>query len=351
MEVTHQSRSQDFSMPLHQKAKIPIEQRPTMPEVPQQKAQGSSEGPQLQKPNSYTSLRAVRQRLAAQGQSAVGLLSEFDGRSQANVDSSSRSSSNQAQFQEIAPKAQQQMLGKMSSSISENSVQKQVALPSGGGGGPNCLTILAEIMSLLFGGQTHDLGGTSISSKKSIHRGLLERWDHLKSDPHNLYQNHRTKAQAHPQYGYWDGHIQQFNNQKKGLKNRIGQWVRERCDDFGGLPQEAVNVIRQARHWITVNPPNRPDESSGLNFEIPIIPAAILTTATAIGVSRKQLWNLFWKVVVKRFALRGTIAGTLAAADGPFPVGDLLALGMGVWTVGEIVFNWDSLWGEVAGEI
>ena len=66
MEVTHQSRSQDFSMPLHQKAKTPIEQRPTMPEVPQRRAQGSSEGPQLQKPNSYTSLRAVRQRLAAQ---------------------------------------------------------------------------------------------------------------------------------------------------------------------------------------------------------------------------------------------------------------------------------------------
>jgi hypothetical protein len=55
-------------------------------------------------------------------------------------------------------------------------------------------------------------------------------------------------------------------------------------------------------------------------------------------------WRYFWKAVAKRFALRGGAAAALAAADGPLPVGDLIAAGIAVWTVVDIVRLSDELW-------
>lgn len=57
-------------------------------------------------------------------------------------------------------------------------------------------------------------------------------------------------------------------------------------------------------------------------------------------------WKWFWKAVVKRFALRGTTAAAIAAADGPLPIGDLVALGMTVWTIVDVVRLSDELWRE-----
>lgn len=53
-------------------------------------------------------------------------------------------------------------------------------------------------------------------------------------------------------------------------------------------------------------------------------------------IARRVPWRYFWRAVARRFALRGAIAATLTAADGPFPVGDLIAMGMAVATVIEI---------------
>jgi len=61
-------------------------------------------------------------------------------------------------------------------------------------------------------------------------------------------------------------------------------------------------------------------------------------------------WRQFWSVVVRRFAIRGAAALTLTGADGPFPVGDLLALGLTLWTVWEIIDLWDTLWREAEAE-
>ena len=57
-------------------------------------------------------------------------------------------------------------------------------------------------------------------------------------------------------------------------------------------------------------------------------------------------WRQFWRAVVRRFALRGAMAVLLAGIDGPLPVGDLIALGLTLWTVWEIVSLWDELWRE-----
>ncbi len=59
-------------------------------------------------------------------------------------------------------------------------------------------------------------------------------------------------------------------------------------------------------------------------------------------------WKYFWKAVAKRFAVRGAVAATLAAADGPLPVGDLVAAGMAFWTVIDIVRLSDELWDDAA---
>lgn len=66
--------------------------------------------------------------------------------------------------------------------------------------------------------------------------------------------------------------------------------------------------------------------------------AAASTAAAAVG------WKYFWKAVIRRFAVRGATAALLAAADGPLPVGDLVAAGMFIWTIVDIVRFRDELW-------
>jgi hypothetical protein len=68
--------------------------------------------------------------------------------------------------------------------------------------------------------------------------------------------------------------------------------------------------------------------------------------AAARSAAGRALWRHFWQVVVRRFALRESTALGLAAADGPLPIGDLIALGMTLWTVVDILRLWDEMWRE-----
>lgn len=75
--------------------------------------------------------------------------------------------------------------------------------------------------------------------------------------------------------------------------------------------------------------------------------------ATALGLTAMTVvaavgWKYFWKAVIKRFAIRGAIAATLAAADGPLPVGDLIAVGMAIWTIIDVIRFSSALWDEAA---
>jgi len=71
-----------------------------------------------------------------------------------------------------------------------------------------------------------------------------------------------------------------------------------------------------------------------------------LASKTASRLARRAGWRQFWRVIVRRFALRGAVAASLAAADGPLPVGDLIGLGLTIWMVWEIIQLWDTLWRE-----
>ena len=70
-----------------------------------------------------------------------------------------------------------------------------------------------------------------------------------------------------------------------------------------------------------------------------------LAVAARVGVaSARAGWRHFWKAVVARFAVRGTVAVALASADGPLPVGDLVAAGLALWTVIDIIRYGPELW-------
>ena len=68
-------------------------------------------------------------------------------------------------------------------------------------------------------------------------------------------------------------------------------------------------------------------------------------TAAATAVVATT-WRHFWKAVVARFALRAGTAAALAAADGPLPIGDLVALGLGFWTIIDIIRLNREIWRE-----
>ncbi|MUL34943.1 DUF4157 domain-containing protein [Gloeocapsopsis dulcis] len=72
-----------------------------------------------------------------------------------------------------------------------------------------------------------------------------------------------------------------------------------------------------------------------------------LSKATARSAERTG-WRYFWRAVAKRFALRGAVAAALAAADGPLPIGELIDLGLALWTIWEIVQLWDIIWSEAS---
>jgi len=70
-----------------------------------------------------------------------------------------------------------------------------------------------------------------------------------------------------------------------------------------------------------------------------------IVTTTAV-LAAKATWKHFWKAVVIRFAVRGSAAAALTVADGPLPIGDLLAAGLALWTIIDVVRFQDELWKE-----
>lgn len=58
----------------------------------------------------------------------------------------------------------------------------------------------------------------------------------------------------------------------------------------------------------------------------------------------RATWRHFWQAVARRFGIRGAAALGLSAADGPLPIGELISLGIAIWTIAEIVYYWDEIW-------
>lgn len=83
----------------------------------------------------------------------------------------------------------------------------------------------------------------------------------------------------------------------------------------------------------------------------PAVGAEIYATSIAVGVAPAEVpieivWREFWKRVGAWLAKRGIAAGAIALADGPLPIGDLIAIGIGVWTLIELLDVLALLWEE-----
>jgi hypothetical protein len=77
-----------------------------------------------------------------------------------------------------------------------------------------------------------------------------------------------------------------------------------------------------------------------------LVPVAVGVGTAVAAVAGRALWRHFWKAVGLRFAVRAATALALAAADGPLPVGDLIAAGLTLVTVIQIGAQWNDLWRE-----
>jgi hypothetical protein len=181
----------------------------------------------------------------------------------------------------------------------------------GPGGGP-CLQILGEVLSYLMGGAQHVIGGVVLTGP-NIHRGLVERYQHMRDDAslNNLYRDHRTPRNAHPRYGSWEGHQQTYRNQARGLRDRLNDWARNGCDGpDSGVPEAARNEVQRAWDYATRQPPNqpaplpRPVQRSAIDTE------AVLDALKILGVS---------------LLLLGLV---IVALLDPEPVSKLAAIGM-----------------------
>lgn len=103
------------------------------------------------------------------------------------------------------------------------------------------------------------------------------------------------------------------------------------------IEREAVRATARSQVRITARAAARPAARAGLRQ----------VAATQL---RRLFWRKFWQAVVRRFAVRGAVAAVLSAADGPLPIGEIISLGLAVWTVWEIVQIWDELTAEAERE-
>jgi hypothetical protein len=141
---------------------------------------------------------------------------------------------------------------------------RQPVPPAAAGGGgpfdPACMEILGRIMSFLYGGAQHMIGGTAVNGP-ALGRGVMERYLQLLEDSRDLYTNHYSIGQADPVYGSWEGHQQALEGQQRGLRRALDEWRTRNCgggDGGGGVPAEARRQVRIASDWATRPVPERP---------------------------------------------------------------------------------------------
>ena len=112
-----------------------------------------------------------------------------------------------------------------------------------------------------------------------------------------------------------------------------------------------TSISRRASVQLSAAEPLRPPPAPTPRGPVPslrVIEGGLSRQAARSG--QRTGWRFFWRAVARRFAVRGAAAAVLAAADGPLPIGDLISLGLALWTIWEIVQLWDALWGEAVQE-
>jgi hypothetical protein len=75
-----------------------------------------------------------------------------------------------------------------------------------------------------------------------------------------------------------------------------------------------------------------------------IMATTIAVGAVPLGIPEELVWKEFRKRIAAWLAKRGIVAGALALADGPLPIGDILAIGLAIWTAIELISLLSKFW-------
>jgi hypothetical protein len=118
-------------------------------------------------------------------------------------------------------------------------LSRQVAAGAGTPGGPDpCLDLLQQIIELL--------------------NEVATRFNNALDDPHDLFRNHRTVGERHPDYGSWDGHRDRFYYDRGRLRHKLAEW--ESNDDCRGyrLSRQQQEEMNEAQDFKEREFPERP---------------------------------------------------------------------------------------------
>lgn len=93
----------------------------------------------------------------------------------------------------------------------------------------------------------------SHTSKISYQVGILKkRHQDLNEDIHNLHEKHNAKKNKHPTHGSYQGHIEQYEIQRKLLQQYITDAVLDKCEKY---------VSSSDRTWSQTKAPEKPNRS------------------------------------------------------------------------------------------
>ena len=173
-----------------------------------------------------------------------------------------------------------------------------------GPGSTKCTELFQKILDFINGGN-------------GIKKGLVERFMDMLNDV-ILYKNYRNKSNPHPTKGSWDGHVEQYENQRRGLNKKLSDWIKYGCDGPGGPPLPVV-----ANEWADKTAPEQPQNVSLPDSASSPEPAFSYTTIRNVAIALGISVTLIGLIVIAVFD--------------PEPLSKLTAIGLTVATANALM--------------
>lgn len=127
-------------------------------------------------------------------------------------------------------------------------VFRQTTASPGTPGGPDpCLNLLQQIIDLL--------------------NLVAELFNNAVDDKHELFKYHRRLQDAHPEYGSWDGHRDNYNQGRDRLRQKIAEWeADDNCRGYR-LSKQEQEELKEAEEFGNKVFPEKPAKSMSKAYE------------------------------------------------------------------------------------
>ncbi|HAG84342.1 MAG TPA: hypothetical protein DCL61_25100 [Cyanobacteria bacterium UBA12227] len=102
---------------------------------------------------------------------------------------------------------------------------------------------------------------------KELYKEVKFRYEDLLRDKHNLYRNHYSIDQPHPDYGSWEGHQDRYDRKRAELQKFLTLWD-DHCKGDPDLVTYAQADIEDAENYAEIPAPERPLKSER-GFKLP----------------------------------------------------------------------------------